>query len=116
MVRSLYVRIVSALGLFALAFLLLGLDPFLGSDPTVGAVFSNRTPAVAVDRSRKGDRLFIAPDWQGEFGSQEFGSQPGLQPNLQPSEPRAQIPVGCDGAFSPITSPSVANIYRRCIT
>ncbi|MGO9004964.1 MAG: hypothetical protein ACLQB4_04265 [Beijerinckiaceae bacterium] len=107
MARVMYLRIASVLGLFALAFLIVGLDPFLGADPTAGASFTNRTPAVVVNRSRKGDRLSIAPDWQGEFGS---------QPLTRPSAaPRAQIPVGCDPAFSPITSPA-ANVYRRCLT
>jgi hypothetical protein len=107
MARVMYLRIASVLGLFALAFLIVGLDPFLGADPTAGASFTNGTPAVVVNRSRKGDRLPIAPDWQSEFGS---------QPLTRPSAaPHAQIPVGCDPAFSPIASPA-ANVYRRCLT
>ena len=51
MVRQLYVRIVSALGLVALAALFVGIDPFLSA----GASLSSQTPAVSVNRTLKGD-------------------------------------------------------------
>ena len=44
MARQLYLRIVSAFGLVALAALFVGIDPFLG----VGATLSSQTPAVSV--------------------------------------------------------------------
>jgi hypothetical protein len=104
MTSQLYSRMASAAGLLALAFVFLGLDPFL-SDPAAGT-----TPSVAVDRSLKGDRLPIssstllnAPDWRSEFGAQST------------NDTHAQIPVGCEGAFSSISLPQKANVYRRCM-
>ena len=109
MVRQLYVRIVSALGLVALAALFVGIDPFLSA----GASLSSQTPAVSVNRSLKGDRLPTAnsavldvPDSQARFA--------------RPStETRAQTPFACDPAVSLIRSPNSpppsGNVYRRCM-
>jgi hypothetical protein len=99
MAKIVLLRMASAAGLIALALFFVGVDPFLST----GAGFPARTPAVSVDRSLKGDRLDIAPDWQSAFGS-----QPGTQP-------RAQMPFACDPAFSPIFSSASANVYRRCM-
>jgi hypothetical protein len=97
----------SAVGLVALALCFLGIAPFL----SVEAGLTGTAPAVSVDRSLKGDRLPLSnpaisgmPDWQAEFD---------IQPRTQP---RAQIPIGCDPVFSPIQAPAAANIYRRCLT
>jgi hypothetical protein len=109
MVRQLYLRIVSALGLVALAALFVGIDPFLSA----GASLSSQTPAVSVNRTLKGDRLPIAnsaildvPDGQARFARQPS------------AETRAQTPFACDPAFSLIRSPNsapTANVYRRCM-
>lgn len=110
MARQLYLRIVSAFGLFALAALFVGIDPFLSA----GASLSNQTPAVSVNRTLKGDRLPAANsailDLPG--GQARFARQPG-------AETRAQTPFACDPAFSLIRSPNSpapsANVYRRCM-
>ena len=110
MARQLYLRIVSAFGLVALAALFVGIDPFLG----VGASLSSQTPAVSVNRTLKGDRLPVAnsaildvPD-----GQTQFAGQPS-------AERRAQTPFACDPAFSlirsPNSAPTSANVYRRCM-
>ena len=110
MARQLYLRIVSAFGLVALAALFVGIDPFLG----VSATLSSQTPAVSVNRTLKGDRLPVAnsaildvPDGQARFAGQPSG------------ERRAQTPFACDPAFSLIRSPNSAaasaNVYRRCM-
>ena len=110
MARQLYLRIVSALGLVALAALFVGIDPFLSA----GASLSSQTPAVSVNRTLKGDRLptansaiLDAPD-----GQTRFARQPG-------TETRAQTPFACDPAFSLIRSPNSpppsGNVYRRCM-
>ena len=110
MARQLYLRIVSALGLVALAALFVGIDPFL----SVGATLSSQTPAVSVNRTLKGDRLPTAnsaildvPDGQARFARQPT------------TEMRAQTPFACDPAFSLIRSPNSppagANVYRRCM-
>ena len=111
MVRQLYVRIVSALGLVALAALFVGIDPFLSA----GASLSSQTPAVSVNRTLKGDRLPIGnsaildvPDGQARLAG---------QPSIQ--QMRAQTPFACDPAFSlirsPNSAPTAANVYRRCM-
>jgi hypothetical protein len=108
--RQLYVRIVSALGLVALAALFVGIDPFLSA----GASLSSQTPAVSVNRTLKGDRLPTAnsaildlPDGQARFAQQPS------------TERRAQTPFACDPAFSlirsPNSAPAGANVYRRCM-
>ena len=106
--RQLCVRLASAIGFLALAFLILGLDPFFRADPTAGA-------SAPVERSFKGDRLpffdaqrSYAPDWK-----QEFDAVMDKRPN---AKTRAQIPVGCDPAFSPIAAPSKAPVVGRCLT
>jgi hypothetical protein len=110
MARQLYVRLVSALGLAALAALFVGIDPFLSA----GASLSSQTPAVSVNRTLKGDRLPTAnsatldvPD-----GKTELRQRPSI-------ETRAQTPFACDPAFSlirsPNSAPASANVYRRCM-
>jgi hypothetical protein len=91
MAKQLFFRTASAVGLLGLALLFVGLDPFLSA----GAGLTN---TFSVDRSFKGDRLpisgqTIVPDWRNEFGSS--ATQPG-----------AQTPFACDGAFSMISSSS----------
>ena len=114
-----FVRMASAAGLLTLALFLLGLDPFLAFAPAARAVINGTPPEFTVNRSLKGDRLpifsdetFKAPDWQSRFND-EFKALPPSQPA---SGPRAQIPIGCDPAFSPISSPLLAGVYRRCVT
>jgi hypothetical protein len=104
MAQQLFVRTAGAVGLLALALIFLGVDPFLSA----GAVFTNGAP-TSVNRSLKGDRLPVAdpavvymPDWQNEFGA---------TPRARPT---AQLPFGCDAAFSTIFATSASNIYRRC--
>ncbi len=113
MAKHVYLRAASAVGLLALAGVFVGLDPFLGGGPTAGAGISPTVPTISVNRALKGDRLpvsnptsFTGPDWQYEFG--QFGLQP-------KAGPRAQIPVGCERAFSPVATPMLANYYRRCM-
>jgi hypothetical protein len=58
---------------------------------------------VSVDRALKGDRLpLFAPTDKTEMPV--------------PSTPlsREKIPVGCDHAFSPVSSPRLANVFQRC--
>ncbi len=71
------------------------------SFPSTG--FLSFTPAVPVDRTLKGDRLPLsAPTDKTEM---PVPSAPSL---------REKIPVGCDRAFSPISSPRLANVFQRC--
>jgi hypothetical protein len=65
------------------------------SFPSTG--FLAFTSAVWVDRTLKSDRLPLDP------------------PTDKTEMPvREKIPIGCDRAFSPISAPRLANVFRRC--
>jgi hypothetical protein len=71
------------------------------SFPSTG--FLSFMPSVAVDRTLKGDRLPLsAPTDKTEMPVQSAPSS------------REKIPVGCDRAFSPVSSPRLANVFQRC--
>jgi hypothetical protein len=91
----------------ALALFIAGLVSF-PSFPTTGAGLFSTPAAISVNRVRKGDRQPPAKStvWQREFGMPVLPA---------PSPPRARIPIGCDAAFSPISSPHLANVFRRCL-
>jgi hypothetical protein len=80
------------------------------SFPTTGAGLLSSGPTTVVNRALKGDRLSILGPTarQHEFGSSSPASPLGAQ---QP----AKIPPGCDPAFSPISSPRLARVFKRCI-
>jgi hypothetical protein len=96
-------RIVGAGALISLAFFFGSLDPFLRAAPITSVAVSERTPPVSVNRYRKGDRLPL------------FRSSDNLR-GLGGSQARERVPVGCDPAFSPVASPSLATVYGRCAT
>src|ERR1700723_3654453 len=97
MARQLLFRMASAAGLLALGMFFVVTDPFLSA----GADLGN---AVTVDRTLKGDRLpvSIVPDWNNAFGAST-------------SQPRAQTPFACAGAFSVISPPAASNYFGRCM-
>jgi hypothetical protein len=107
MARLLLVRIASALGITSLAFLFVGLIPFLSADPTAGAGLTVKTPTFSVNREFKGDRLPLSSPINSAV-SRSFRSERSQTPS--------EIPVGCDAAFSPISAPHLAYIYGRCAT
>ena len=103
---KLFVRIAGALGITALTLFFVGLIPFF-ADPTVGAGIAAKAPSFSVNRQFKGDRLPVAsaPNVAGR----------GLSTQEQSTKPR-KIPAGCEGSFSPISSPRLAHIVGRCMT
>jgi hypothetical protein len=109
-------RIVGAGALVSLAFFFASLDPFLRAAPIPGTAVSERTPPVSVNRYRKGDRLplFKSSDNAGSAGSTHviWWDLRGFNG----SQARGHVPVGCDPAFSPVASPSLAIVYGRCMT
>jgi hypothetical protein len=105
MTKVFCLRLASAAALLALAVVMLGINSLLSFDPGARATVVQPSP-VSVNRALKSDRLFV-PDWKGEFAA--FGRQ------SQQSAPRAQIPFGCDPAFSPIFTSSPKNVYGRCM-
>jgi hypothetical protein len=73
------------------------------SFPSTFAIIAN--PQL-VNHALKGDRLpTTAP------GSSK--SRATTQPSLERAE--KQVPVGCDRAFSPVSSPRFATIFGRCV-
>lgn len=105
MTKVLCLRLASAAALLALAVLMLGINSLLSFDPGARATVVPTSP-VSVNRALKSDRLNV-PDFKGEFAA--FGLP------AQQSAPRAQIPFGCDPAFSPIFTAGSKNVYRRCM-
>jgi hypothetical protein len=117
---KLLIRFAGALGITALALFFVSIIPFF-ADPLVGAGFA-KPPSFSVNREFKGDRLpasSIAPivsrsrlqngPSTRDLGTRDLGAQD------QAQKPR-KIPVGCEGAFSPISSPRLAHIVGRCMT
>ena len=97
MTRLLFVRFAGALGVTALALFFVGLIPFLSAEPSAGAWLAS---TFSVNREYKGDRLPLPSD----IRSQRRSQMP------------AEVPVGCDPAFSPVSSPRMAYFYGRCMT
>jgi hypothetical protein len=109
-------RIIGAGALVSLAFFFASLDPFLRAAPIAGTAVSERTPPVSVNRYRKGDRL---PLVRSSNNTGSAGSSHAIWwelRGLNGSQARGRVPVGCDPAFSPVASPSLATVYGRCMT
>ncbi|HTV28563.1 MAG TPA: hypothetical protein VMF32_12335 [Xanthobacteraceae bacterium] len=109
-------RIVVAFALVSLAFFFASLDPFLRAAPIGGPAVSDRTPAVSVNRYRKGDRL---PVLSNSDNSNRTGAKGAIwwdRREQGSSQTSRQVPIGCDPAFSPVTSPSLAKVFGRCMT
>ena len=98
--RILFVRIVAVVsGLLVASFIA------FPSFPSTG--FLSFTPVVSVDRALKGDRLpLFAPTDKTEMPV----------PSTPPS--REKIPIGCDHAFSPVSSPPAGQRVSalHCVT
>jgi hypothetical protein len=123
---KLFVRIAGALGITALALFFVSVIPFF-AEPIVGAGFAAKSPSFSVNREFKGDRLPASsiatvasrsrpqngPNTR-DLGARDLGARD-LGGQDQAQKPR-RIPVGCEGAFSPISSPRLAHILGRCMT
>jgi len=73
------------------------------SFPSFPGVASFTVSAPTVNRALKGDRLPLAAS------AHKTGA-----PEAPARQSREKVPLGCDGAFSPISSPQLANVFRRC--
>jgi hypothetical protein len=104
---KLFIRIAGALGITALALFFVSLIPFF-ADPTVGAGIAARAPTFTVNREFKGDRLPVS-------GAASSAARRGSSTQEQSQKPQ-KIPIGCEGAFSPISSPRLAHVLGRCMT
>ncbi len=113
-----FFRIVIALAFVSLAFFFASLDPFLRAAPIGGRpTVNDRTPSVSVNRYRKGDRL---PVLSNSANPNRTGAKKGAiwwdLHGQGSSQTRRQVPIGCDPAFSPVSSPSLATVFGRCMT
>jgi hypothetical protein len=111
-----FLRIVVASVFVSLAFFFASLDPFLRAAPIGGPAVGDRTPSVSVNRYRKGDRL---PVLNNSDNSNRAGAKGAVWWDLHgrgSSQMRTQVPIGCDPAFSPVSSPSLATVFGRCMT
>jgi|SRR5579862_3002541 len=111
-----YFRIVVAFALVSLAFFFASLDPFLRAAPIGGPAVSDRTPAVSVNRYRKGDRLPVLSNSDNTNRTGAKGAIWWDRREQGSSQTSRQVPIGCDPAFSPVTSPSLAKVFGRCMT
>jgi hypothetical protein len=107
MATLLFVRITGALGVTSLALFFIGLIPFLGAVPSAGA--GPETPGFTVNREFKGDRLPLVSDINAAISRGELRS-------ARHSQAREEMPIGCEPAFSPVSSPRLAYYYGRCAT
>lgn len=87
------------------------------SFPTTGASLPPAGQTVAVNRAHKADRLpILGPAVRPEPGSPAAPSPAAPLPAAPLStRPSARIPAGCDRAFSPISSPRLAHVFKRCM-
>lgn len=91
-----------ALALFTASFI------SLPSFPNPAAGGPALSPTVNVDRTLKGDRLpFVTTVGQVRELRLPLPSAP--------SQAREKVPVGCDAAFSLISAPRFANVFKRCL-
>jgi hypothetical protein len=112
---QLLVRISGALGVTVLALFFVGLIPYL-AEPSVGAGITAKPSSFSVNRQLKGDRL---PSSFAPIAARN-GVQNGIPQNDRGAQEQPvrlrKIPVGCEGSFSPISSPRLAHIVGRCTT
>jgi hypothetical protein len=122
---NLFIRVAGALVITAFALVFVELIPFL-ADPTVGfaakgpsfgpSVSSSFGPGFSINRELKGDRLPVSTSAPAASRNESPNNvQNGLGAQEQSQKPR-KIPIGCEGAFSPISSPRLAHIVGRCMT
>lgn len=103
MARFSSLRIAGAVALCSATFAIAG-AAYLYAAPA-GSGLSDAEPSMMVNHFRKGDRLqpthprAVRQDVPGPAGSQT----------------QRKVPLGCDSSFSPVTSPSLATLYGRCM-
>lgn len=100
-------RLASAVGVCSLVLFTAALLVF-PSLPTTGAGLATVPSRTLVDRTHKGDRL---PLTKPANEADESAAPPSPARTL----PQGKIPTGCDRAFSPISAPQLAHVFRRCV-
>jgi hypothetical protein len=111
-----FIRIAFAFVFVSVAFFFSSLDPFLRAAPIGGPAVSDGTPAVSVNRYRKGDRLHVLSNSENFNRTGANGAIWWDRRGQGSAQTRRKMPVGCDPAFSPVSSPSLAMVFGRCLT
>ena len=111
-----FLRIVVAFTLVSFAFFFGSLDPFLRAAPIGGPTVNDRTPAVSVNRYRKGDRLPVLSNSDTSNRAGANGANWWESRGQGSAQTHREVPIGCDPAFSPVSSPSLATVFGRCTT
>ncbi len=108
MYRVFVVR-VACVALALIAASLISLPPITSFIGSAVANFGMAANATVSNRALKGDKLPVA-ETRRRPHELEMPASP------LPSQAHDQkVPVGCDSAFSSISSPPRANIFRRCM-
>jgi hypothetical protein len=109
-----------AIGLIMLSLFAAALITFPAWPTTIAGLTGaglSATPAVSVNRALKGDRLHINMTPAAAPAPSVPSSPARLPDERRPAQlrTRAHVPLGCDAAFSPISSPLLAHVFRRCV-
>jgi hypothetical protein len=97
-------RIIARLAIVVVALCSIVLISFPSFPSTLGIAFKPQS----IDRALKGDRLTNAP------APAPTKNGPKLQPSLERAS--KQVPLGCDRAFSSMSSPQFSTLFGRCLT
>jgi hypothetical protein len=104
MARLFSLRVLGTVALCSAAFAVASAAPYLHAAPA-GSGLSDSEPSMTVNHFRKGDRL---PLFHPRAVRQDVPAAAG-------SQTQGKVPLGCDSSFSPVTSPSLATLYGRCM-
>ena len=97
-------KIIARLAIVVVALCSIVLISFPSFPSTLGIAFKPQS----VDRALKSDRLTNAP------APAPTKNGPKLQPSLERAS--KQVPLGCDRAFSSMSSPQFSTLFGRCLT
>jgi hypothetical protein len=116
MLRKFLLGIASvAVASVASGFIVVVIDPV----SSAGAHGANTFPISIINRTLKGDRLQtdrVPMHLASQTRPQSADSAGPVMPAAAvPAKPK-KAPLGCDPSFSPVVSPSLANIFGRCTT
>jgi hypothetical protein len=110
----------AAVAAFALSYCIRSVAAGLNAPDRIGVQSEPAQPLHIVDRSHKGDRFSGGPrvnDQAAAGGNVELfptmvtHSNPRLSPSL-----RAELPDGCESAFSPLSAAEQKDLAARCLT